>query len=188
MGFLNQSKFKVLPALGLLIWGSACGFYNPELSGKGPFFRPEVELPGKARGRQILYDRNDSIIDTAIIERDCTLNEQEPSVLCRLNIQYERSNRQEVRNRKYLIQYKETLEATIHLTSEKEDLKGDIYGSAFHLSGTGEVPGSDEDLSQELRFIALSEGEALETVLYSYLGFRSGKTVTFWQKSADSNP
>ena len=182
MGFLKQSKFALLTLFIPLLH---CGFYNPELSGQGAVFRPEVDLIGEARGRRILYDRNDSIIDTAIIHRSCTL-EEGPAVLCKLQIKYERSDRTEILNRKYALEYRKALDASIHLTSETEDLKGEIHGAAFHLSGTGMVPGSQKEVSQEIRFIGLSQGEALETMLYSYLGLRAGKTVTFWRKSLES--
>lgn len=145
-------------------------------------FRPEVDLVGESRGRRIVYDRNDSIIETAIINRSCELVDG-PVVSCKLDILYERSGDRVVLNRSYALKYREALDASIHLTSEREDLTGEIHGAAFHLTGTGEVPGSSEEVSQEIRFISLSEGEALETILYSYLGLRSGKSVTFWQKN-----
>ncbi len=159
----------------------SCGFYNPEVSGQGPVFRPEVDLIGDFRGRRIVYDRNDSIIETAIIQRHCELLDG-PVVACKLDILYERSQERVVLNRSYALEYREALDASIHLTSEREDLRGKIHGAAFHLTGEGEVPGSEERVNQEIRFIGLSQGEALETILYSYLGLRSGKSVTFWSR------
>jgi len=181
VGFLKQSKFPIPGLFTLLLTLLSCGFYNPEVSGQGPVFRPEVDMIGNFRGRRIVYDRNDSIIETAVIDRSCELKDG-PVVDCRLDILYERIQDRVVLNRSYALEYREALDASLHLTSEREDLKGKIHGAAFHLTGEGEVPGSEEKVNQEIRFVALSDGEALETILYSYLGFRSGKSVTFWRR------
>ena len=181
MGFQKQSKFPLIGVLAIQVFFASCGFYDPELSGRGPVFKPEVDLIGDFSGRRIVYDRNDSIIETAIIQRSCGL-EEGPVIKCKLDIQYERSGERITLNRSYRLHYREALDASIHLTSEREDLKGEIHGAAFHLKGTGEVPNSEKEVSQEIRFVALSRGEALETILYSYLGLRAGKSVTFWRK------
>ncbi|MCB1166645.1 MAG: hypothetical protein KDK37_01060 [Leptospiraceae bacterium] len=176
VGLLKQSKFPLLILLAI-----HCGNYNPDQSGQGPTFRPEVDLVGNFYGRQIIYDRNDSIVETATIDRSCELVDG-PAISCALQIRYERENRNEQLHRRYDLKYREAFDATIQLHSEREDASGKIHGAAFHLKGEGKVPNSNEPVTEEVRFIALSGGESLETILYSYWGMHAGKSVTFWRR------
>ena len=185
----KKNSWLAAAMLGMTALLAGCGGFNEHMArSHGPELDPARWLSGKMTGRQIITDRNDNIVQTARIMRECKPTDQTRGE-CVDTIEYYYNNREGKKpatttNRmSWTIDY--SRDSRVVIKDNFGKLQGRVLGSVLLLEGNKRLPGEEKKSSSlEARHQLLpGPGEPLlETENYRILGITIGTTRTYWVK------
>ncbi len=179
----QRSRGFALVAL-LLLAGAACGGdLDPAITRLPPLLDLRQYLTGVKTGYMTVFDRNNSIRETAQVTRNCRVDDATVSGVCEDHILYRYSQQEETQRFVWKAVYQNDFEGVVEAQIGEHSLSGRISGNTLLLEGTRATPAAPErTVSCDFRLQALpgDRRPLYQFEDYSSLGVSLGRAEILW--------